>query len=32
MALLLFASGKIWEKASREASSMQTWTNSQAAP
>jgi len=31
-ALSFFSSGRIWLKARREASSMQTWTNSQPAP
>ena len=32
MALSFFSSGRIWLKAMREASSMQTWTNSQPLP
>src|SRR5712691_7415641 len=32
MALCFFSLGMIWEKARREASSMQTWTNSQPMP
>jgi hypothetical protein len=31
-ALSFLSSGRIWEKARREASSMATWTNSQPAP
>lgn len=32
MALSFFSSGRIWLKATRELSSMQTWTNSQPLP